>query len=252
MRGTHNPEPEPSQPDGIIPAYAGNTFGDSYTLPDTGDHPRVCGEHFSSVLKPRSIRGSSPRMRGTRDQPATERPLPGIIPAYAGNTMRVYVTGAGSEDHPRVCGEHPVIQRILETIAGSSPRMRGTPWMPLPLWPCRGIIPAYAGNTCGFSTRFSNHWDHPRVCGEHYRIVRIVAVILGSSPRMRGTHPIGRAETRPVGDHPRVCGEHRFAHGRTRLNSGSSPRMRGTRDDTVVDYPGPGIIPAYAGNTLRD
>ena len=53
-------------------------------------------------------------------------------------------------------------------------------------------------------------------------------------------------------DHPRVCGEHSSASNARYWQPGSSPRMRGTRlvDDLLVGEPG--IIPAYAGNTLRD
>ena len=52
--------------EGIIPAYAGNTcvgrqFGQHFR-----DHPRVCGEHLANGLIGVMVRGSSPRMRGTR------------------------------------------------------------------------------------------------------------------------------------------------------------------------------------------
>ena len=53
--------------DGIIPAYAGNTFAAMSRSIVSWDHPRVCGEH--SPLPPFNAvhLGSSPRMRGTRD-----------------------------------------------------------------------------------------------------------------------------------------------------------------------------------------
>ena len=35
---------------GIIPAYAGNTDIEAIKQLVAGDHPRVCGEHFSVVL----------------------------------------------------------------------------------------------------------------------------------------------------------------------------------------------------------
>ena len=52
-----------------------------------------------------------------------------------------------------------------------------------------------------------------------------------------------------VGDHPRVCGEHRVLSLNRSVNRGSSPRMRGTLFDRIHRMRGPGIIPAYAGNT---
>ena len=71
--------------------------------------------------------------------------------------------------------------------------------------------------------------DHPRVCGEHGNDSKIVALRMGSSPRVRGTPgaflqiysccwiipacagntPNGTAHAHMNRDHPRVCGEHR-------------------------------------------
>ena len=75
---------------GIIPAYAGNTIRSHGTSPTTGDHPRVCGEHQSSDRRQSGLRGSSPRMRGTRQVEDRSPIRQGIIPAYAGNTLRDY------------------------------------------------------------------------------------------------------------------------------------------------------------------
>ena len=52
------------------------------------DHPRVCGEHLPSRLSRRSTTGSSPRMRGARRGGASLHPPSGIIPAYAGSTLK--------------------------------------------------------------------------------------------------------------------------------------------------------------------
>ena len=51
-----------------------------------------------------------------------------------------------------------------------------------------GIIPAYAGNTRIHAPLLIGRRDHPRVCGEHQRVVGELYPRLGSSPRMRGTH----------------------------------------------------------------
>ena len=90
----------------IIPAYAGNTAVVSVEHLHTGDHPRVCGEHRSRPWPLYPTWGSSPRMRGTRLTDSDTPKVPGIIPAYAGNTLwQRYVTRS-DWDHPRVCGEH--------------------------------------------------------------------------------------------------------------------------------------------------
>ena len=87
MRGTHVKEFLAQTDDGIIPAYAGNTPQAERPEPTRRDHPRVCGEH--GVVREPICRktGSSPRMRGTPHPVGSGRPHPGIIPAYAGNTM---------------------------------------------------------------------------------------------------------------------------------------------------------------------
>ena len=90
MRGTPSFQPIGIEYRGIIPAYAGNTIL-METLPtDRRDHPRVCGEHMPIGWKLAVSLGSSPRMRGTRWNLQYERRFLGIIPAYAGNTLRDY------------------------------------------------------------------------------------------------------------------------------------------------------------------
>ena len=106
MRGTHFPTMPARLPVGIIPAYAGNTTCGSSPQQQTGDHPRVCGEHprqrYFTTVQP----GSSPRMRGTPKATIFHNRPAGIIPAYAGNTIVVWLSLRIFRDHPRVCGEH--------------------------------------------------------------------------------------------------------------------------------------------------
>ena len=166
MRGTPERHHVAPRQGGIIPAYAGNTRRSSNAPSPTRDHPRVCGEHTPLVECPVTDQGSSPRMRGTPRIGVESAASPGIIPAYAGNTGVIDLTGQRFEDHPRVCGEHSHELEHVVALQGSSPRMRGTPVL---LCVCsfvgssprmrgtqtiepvhervRGIIPAYAGNT---------------------------------------------------------------------------------------------------------
>ena len=132
---------------GIIPAYAGNTFSATPTPTSTGDHPRACGEHTTHDLFVVAELGSSPRMRGTHLQRAYDAQRHGIIPAYAGNTARSRCRCRTARDHPRVCGEHRVEPLGPVVELGSSPRMRGTLLYALYAVNSGGIIPAYAGNT---------------------------------------------------------------------------------------------------------
>ena len=133
----------------------------------TRDHPRVCGEHTILMSARVSMRGTSPRMRGT--------------PSKFHGMMRIV------GDHPRVCGEHRFARFVVDFSQGSSPRMRGTHDAARAKHITLGIIPAYAGNTMACRPFLRPIRDHPRVCGEHSSNVMIFGVGAGSSPRMRGT-----------------------------------------------------------------
>ena len=189
MRGTPRTITTSTLPVGIIPAYAGNTIIKSALGICSGDHPRVCGEHWQCPSCFCSTRGSSPRMRGTQVFRNRLRTVFGIIPAYAGNTNSTSHTLGTSGDHPRVCGEHRLAICSLGMSMGSSPRMRGTRLLLVFQVIRAGIIPAYAGNTMTSYVPALFHRDHPRVCGEHVISDSSGGTRLGSSPRMRGTRP---------------------------------------------------------------
>ena len=72
--------------DGIIPAYAGNTWFPTGDIHPNEDHPRICGEHMLNIDMMVISSGSSPHMRGTLELKVQKYGQPGIIPAYAGNT----------------------------------------------------------------------------------------------------------------------------------------------------------------------
>ena len=147
MRGTHGFSTFAKRNDGIIPAYAGNTWTAPPARPANRDHPRVCGEHQSAPTEAVQREGSSPRMRGTLPSTVSRAETRGIIPAYAGNTGSLVPSPRNWRDHPRVCGEHPDRQLWHDMWQGSSPRMRGTPYLSEEFATLPGIIPAYAGNT---------------------------------------------------------------------------------------------------------
>ena len=147
MRGTHSRRLQRRHPQGIIPAHAGNTPHTTCSWSRNWDHPRVCGEHTCNAPMMHNAMGSSPRMRGTRHGRGVDAALPGIIPAYAGNTEWNRSAQWSNWDHPRVCGEHSCMHCMQSIPEGSSPRMRGTLLYALYAVNSGGIIPAYAGNT---------------------------------------------------------------------------------------------------------
>ena len=313
VRGTHRIHRLLVGPSGIIPACAGNTQRHRHRLIGRRDHPRVCGEHAVEKPTAKDRMGSSPRVRGTRRVRQRQCATVGIIPACAGNTICVDSTGCLRRDHPRVCGEHPRHDTRKRHVAGSSPRVRGTPCFRAPfrgrrgdhprvcgehhrsfarssvsmgssprvrgtLGKCghfahkRGIIPACAGNTRQATWNTWPARDHPRVCGEHDEPAAIQAVLLGSSPRVRGTQllvgyrvpeegiipacagntGLKRMKASASRDHPRVCGEHDGRDVLQNRRKGSSPRVRGTHVHERCVRQFGGIIPACAGNTISD
>ena len=110
----------------IIPAHAGNTTSSDFLTYHVWDHPRACGEHSWDGIISKKGKGSSPRMRGTLLGNAQAGKAHGIIPAHAGNTASPRGAEVCRWDHPRACGEHYNLMFDLQTLMGSSPRMRGT------------------------------------------------------------------------------------------------------------------------------
>ncbi len=172
---------------GIIPALAGNTRYCRQYMATVGDHPRACGEHATDANAMLPIKGSSPRLRGTRALLAMSVNRVGIIPALAGNTVDVHRSSLMMRDHPRACGEHHWALRSRSPWTGSSPRLRGTLEFFAHGVFSFGIIPALAGNTLSLSCFGLIRWDHPRACGEHAARLIMLSIVLGSSPRLRGT-----------------------------------------------------------------
>ena len=269
MRGTPHRGHREIRGRGIIPADAGNTHHATHEARRVGDHPRGCGEHVMPCAIWERLRGSSPRMRGTRAGRAVAHVYHGIIPADAGNTAGDSGAVAGQKDHPRGCGEHIVVFHPIDDEEGSSPRMRGTLFDSIKQIVIIRIIPADAGNTQATRIRYRPRRDHPRGCGEHDVLELVAPVVVGSSPRMRGTLLIIRVkivmdriipadagntvargqkrDRRP--DHPRGCGEHYQHIIDVDVSRGSSPRMRGTPGPCTGSHRRTGIIPADAGNT---
>ena len=140
-------KPEEGEPTGLIPACAGQT-----TAVKRGEfrfwaHPRVCGADIYSVDLDEHTGGSSPRVRGRLAGQGRQQPLPGLIPACAGQTCLAVSWACWVRAHPRVCGADRRLTAWLTRGLGSSPRVRGrravVAFLVLPL----GLIPACAGQT---------------------------------------------------------------------------------------------------------
>ncbi|SDQ52326.1 hypothetical protein SAMN05428996_2036 [Quadrisphaera sp. DSM 44207] len=233
----------------LIPAYAGSTW--------------------RAWAWPIRALGSSPRTRGAHPRGRLPSPLHGLIPAYAGSTPWSTPRSAPCGAHPRVRGEHVVYVHADDLATGSSPRTQGARRPRQRAVGGGGLIPAYAGSTDGW--RRTGPWSraHPRVRGEHSRVVPGEARVTGSSPRTRGALP-EVAHLDPGGGlipayagstrssspaarsgraHPRVRGEHGRSTRSSAWARGSSPRTRAALPEVAHLDSGGGLIPAYAGST---
>ncbi len=269
LRGTHGERPARCGAARFIPAPAGNTRLMSPRVCSKAVHPRACGEHPTPSGIIVGSTGSSPRLRGTHE---SDYPLQGIrrfIPAPAGNTRCAYRSVVRISVHPRACGEHPSTPTTGTMPPGSSPRLRGTQTRSQPRGDLARFIPAPAGNTPSGNSRVAPKAVHPRACGEHTCRLHSSSHSVGSSPRLRGTHPVAGDDVGParfipapagntcaiasrqsVGPvHPRACGEHQVKGEISVIDNGSSPRLRGTRAAQGRAARPDRFIPAPAGNT---
>ena len=228
LRGTRNVDQAFRPSSRFIPAPAGNTRWTRRITVRSSVHPRACGEHVCRRTRVRRPNGSSPRLRGTRTTHPVLSTAHGFIPAPAGNTTSRRTPRHGFSVHPRACGEHRDLRDRRKPLAGSSPRLRGTPERDSQEILLTRFIPAPAGNTAYEQILFPNESVHPRACGEHNDTSTAWLILLGSSPRLRGTRvlairgpcfmgfipaPAGNTLRQTLKHlnssvHPRACGEH--------------------------------------------
>ena len=171
----------------FIPARAGNTSSASSPRTRLSVHPRTCGEHGLNMPSIAPATGSSPHVRGTRPDGGGRTLAARFIPARAGNTGGFAPPRLPMTVHPRTCGEHGTMRLSVAVCIGSSPHVRGTPYLGGAVDSGPRFIPARAGNTRKPRFRFALTSVHPRTCGEHFTVTGLTAGTTGSSPHVRGT-----------------------------------------------------------------
>ena len=191
----------------------------------------------------------------------------GITPAHAGKSLKLYVVCVCAQDHPRPCGEKIMRCSDYRSLPGSPPPMRGKAHRPPFGAPRAGITPAHAGKSCHSHKKRTAPKDHPRPCGEKFRLLQRLYPISGSPPPMRGKGRGLRSVLVRFGitpahagkricpllavyfatDHPRPCGEKLGAFLSALRGTGSPPPMRG-KAAQLPSAPGfARITPAHAG-----
>ncbi len=131
----------------LIPARAGNTTSGAPIGEGDAAHPRSRGEHGSAVALDHISLGSSPLARGTQAGGCRVSRRVRLIPARAGNTLRLQADSGARSAHPRSRGEHNVPPVTGESTSGSSPLARGTLQEVSDAACAFRLIPARAGNT---------------------------------------------------------------------------------------------------------
>ena len=188
VRGSLPAEPALVGVAGSIPACAGKPPPADRRRTQTRVHPRVCGEACLTRQDEQTMSGPSPRVRGSPLLLLVVDSGLGSIPACAGKPCRRATGRPSSRVHPRVCGEATVCPEVVGSVAGPSPRVRGSLSVTSGRHHHRGSIPACAGKPPRQRAAPAGLRVHPRVCGEARARQTLALCVRGPSPRVRGSH----------------------------------------------------------------
>ena len=150
----------------ITPAYAGKRRQIDRKEKPQEDHPRLCGEKAFTDNFVLVLEGSPPPMRGKAVKSHRVCQEVWITPAYAGKRLISPISAPPRQDHPRLCGEKPVVKRHFIVVFR--------------------ITPAYAGKRVYRAKVKAFDEDHPRLCGEKQTYLLQEGMQIGSPPPMRG------------------------------------------------------------------
>ena len=192
---------------GSIPACAGEPTRRTCCPPGWWVHPRVCGGAGIEGRSTGVVQGPSPRVRGSQWAGSCCGPRQGSIPACAGEPCRVPLLRGRAEVHPRVCGGAVSNTIPLPPWSGPSPRVRGSRGLMPRLGDRVGSIPACAGEPMGGAGTPGPVGVHPRVCGGALRHASAWALVIGPSPRVRGSRGPGQGPPPRRGSIPACAGE---------------------------------------------
>ena len=195
-RGKHGATIGWSDEPRLIPAHAGKTKACSPEVDIGQAHPRSRGENRREAVERPGQGGSSPLTRGKQTLTLLEREALRLIPAHAGKTKSVIMTGVARAAHPRSRGENGGSARPALPSGGSSPLTRGKPDVACVVCNTERLIPAHAGKTARRMTPASRGRAHPRSRGENGAVNIDGHGGEGSSPLTRGKRPV-RVQGRP-------------------------------------------------------
>ncbi len=171
-RGAHPCGACPCRCGGTTPAYAGSTAPPHKSNHRSRDHPRIRGEHGADRENGNLRPGPPPHTRGAQSAGSVAGSSPGTTPAYAGSTGLLGHHPVPHGDHPRIRGEHELMNSRASDGLGPPPHTRGALYGVRGRDDLDGTTPAYAGSTRPGDRGSSRPRDHPRIRGEHWRSLR--------------------------------------------------------------------------------
>ena len=133
--------------DGITPARAGKSPGESVEVKNWRDHPRTRGEKLLSLSPSTQAGGSPPHARGKAVSTIICIAEAGITPARAGKRTPRTPPMWRTWDHPRTRGEKRSLAHYDLAKKGSPPHARGKDPVHRPGARAAGITPARAGKS---------------------------------------------------------------------------------------------------------
>ena len=148
-----------------IPACTGEPKGRPKALPLKPVYPRVYGGTALGLASALACAGLSPRVRGNHILACGQVCACRSIPACTGEPLHRRVRRYRLPVYPRVYGGTLTLQRVTETHAGLSPRVRGN-HRPARTRPTgQGSIPACTGEPMGSASTRPYLEVYPRVYG---------------------------------------------------------------------------------------
>ena len=192
---------------GSIPARAGEPTTPIARRARCWVYPRAGGGAERRRPKGGSLKGLSPRGRGSRVRMLPAQLQEGSIPARAGEP-RAQSRGADQgRVYPRAGGGAIWLPACRRWAGGLSPRGRGSLRAGARADRSVGSIPARAGEPVRPRTRAFGHWVYPRAGGGARRSLNRARLSAGLSPRGRGSLRYGRQDVAGNGSIPARAGE---------------------------------------------
>ena len=186
-RGSHDRRAVEANPDGSIPAWAGEPTIASSARDQGAVDPRVGGGAPRVPLRLVGRRGRSPRGRGSRVRQGGGVAAQGSIPAWAGEPAQARPSSLTAGVDPRVGGGAKMFGRADERQEGRSPRGRGSPLGDEPVPTRVRSIPAWAGEPRTDASGLRHDEVDPRVGGGAAMLTAAEFYEAGRSPRGRGS-----------------------------------------------------------------